>query len=93
MKLKEKLCNFLSPNNAAMIERLKKDGNFNFTSIAIIIGMIAIVFITILVVNFIVFSVLVYLASIIFNLEFNWTGDLLMYAIYLFLNLVLPENL
>lgn len=93
MKIKEKLCNFLSPGNRDMIERLKKQGEFSLVSICIIIGIIMFVVLAILAINFIIFSALVYLAAWIFGLEFNWTGVLIMYAIYLSLNLILPKDL
>ena len=92
MKIKEKLFNLLSRDNDDMMERLKNEGQFNIISICIIIGIIALIVLTILVINFVIFSAIVYLAAWIFGLEFNWTGDLIMYAVFLFLNLVLPKN-
>lgn len=93
MKIKEKLFNLLSRDNDDMMERLKNEGQFNIISICIIIGIIALIVLTILVINFVIFSTIVYLAAWVFGLEFNWTGDLIMYAVFLFLNLVLPKNL
>lgn len=93
MRIKERLCNLLSPNNRGMVERLKRNGQFNLFSILVILFVIVLIIVFILALDFVIVAGAIYLACMLFGLEFNWTGCLIMFAIYLLLNLILPENL